>query len=140
MDSSISTEIEQFRRLKAADLPARHREVFKEESRSFEPAVSDLTHRLGLAGQAEGDLSERVRRQAQEIADDADLRLRAPQDSLTAGASLRNCPVDRQGRGETGSPTLVCGGEVDYIYTISEPIFGSYAAVQRQIRAPLPAR
>jgi Protein of unknown function (DUF2924) len=66
--------IEGLRKLKAKELKARYRDLFGEESPS-----SNRTHlfrRIAwrLQANAEGDLSERVRERASELATDADLR------------------------------------------------------------------
>jgi hypothetical protein len=78
MDPQIHQEIENLRRLGVVALRARYREVFKEESRSSNRA--HLFRRLAwrIQARAAGDLSERARRRAADIADDAELRRRAP--------------------------------------------------------------
>ena len=86
MNPSIVAEVERLRQLKTAALRTRYREVLGEESRSSNR--QSLLRRIAwrLQARAEGDLSERARRRAVEIADDADLRLRAPKDFLAVGA------------------------------------------------------
>ena len=71
-------EIEQMEQWTAEDLRRRYREVFGEEARSWHRQF--LFRRLAwrLQCMAEGDLSERARRRAAELANDHDLRLRAP--------------------------------------------------------------
>ena len=66
------------RKLKTKALQARYRELFGEESRSSNRA--HLFRRIAwrLQAKAEGDLSERARQRALELADDQHLRLRAP--------------------------------------------------------------
>src|SRR3954449_984046 len=78
MDEALAMEIERLRKLKTKALKARYRELFGEESRS-----SNRTHlfrRIAwrLQARAEGDLSERARKRILELADDGELRLRAP--------------------------------------------------------------
>ena len=79
MEPSIVAEIEQLRHLTTAALRIRYREVWGEESRSSNRQCLFRRIAWRLQARAEGDLSERARRRAQEIADDADLRVRAPQ-------------------------------------------------------------
>ena len=86
MNPSIAAEVERLHQLKTAALRTCYREVLGEESRSSNR--QSLLRRIAwrLQAKAEGDLSERARRRALEIADDADLRLRAPKDFLAVGA------------------------------------------------------
>jgi hypothetical protein len=88
MDEALAMEIERMRKLKTKALQARYRELFGEESRS-----SNRTHlfrRIAwrLQAKAQGDLSERARKRAAELADDADLRLRAPRRFWRADGSV----------------------------------------------------
>ena len=78
MDAALEKEINSMRNLKVKELKARYRELFGEESPSFNQA--HLFRRIAwrLQAVAEGDLSERARQRALELAADPDLRLRAP--------------------------------------------------------------
>jgi hypothetical protein len=71
-------EIEGLRKLKTKALKERYRELFGEESRSSNHA--HLFRRIAwrLQAKAEGDLSERAQKRMLELADDRELRLRAP--------------------------------------------------------------
>lgn len=66
-------------------LREKYREIFGEESRSNHKQF--LIRRIAwrLQALAEGDLSERARQRALEIANDADLRIRAPKGFRIAG-------------------------------------------------------
>jgi hypothetical protein len=88
MDETLATEIESLRKLKTKALRARFEELFGEESRSSNHA--HLFRRIAwrLQANAEGDLSERARKRALELAEDAALRLRG------AGFGM---PTDRSG-------------------------------------------
>jgi hypothetical protein len=97
MDASIVAEIEALRQLKVGALRARCREVFGEESRSSNKQFLFRRIAWRLQARAEGDLSERVRRRALEIADDADLRIRAPESFFVQSAA--GSPLDRTGAG-----------------------------------------
>src|ERR1039458_1799883 len=85
MDTAVLMEIENLRRTSLAGLREKFREVFQEETRSRHR--EHLFRRIAwrLQALAEGDLSERARRRAQEIACDADLRKIAPRDFFTLG-------------------------------------------------------
>ena len=80
MDNAVLMEIESLRRATLAALREKYREVFQEETRSRHR--EHLFRRIAwrLQALAEGDLSERARGRAREIARDADLRKIAPQD------------------------------------------------------------
>src|SRR3954462_15684689 len=75
MNEALAMEIEGLRKLKTKALQARYRELFGEESGSSNHA--HLFRRIAwrLQAKAQGDLSERARKRAVELADDADLRL-----------------------------------------------------------------
>src|ERR1019366_7553488 len=82
VDTAVLMEIENLRRATLAGLRAKYREVFREETRSRHR--EHLFRRIAwrLQALAEGDLSERARGRAQQIAQDADLRKIAPRDFL----------------------------------------------------------
>ena len=82
MDNSVLREIEGLRRASLADLREKFREVFQEEARSRHR--EHLFRRIAwrLQALAEGDLSERARARAHQIAQDADLRKVAPREFL----------------------------------------------------------
>jgi hypothetical protein len=75
LDPHIVIEIAALRSLKTRALKARYRELFGEDSRSSNP--THLVRRIAwrLQAIASGDLSERARARAAELARDADLRL-----------------------------------------------------------------
>jgi Protein of unknown function (DUF2924) len=78
MNDAVRNEIENLRKEKTKALKARYRELFGEESHSSNHA--HLFRRIAwrLQALAEGDLSERARQRAVELAVDVDIRLRAP--------------------------------------------------------------
>jgi Protein of unknown function (DUF2924) len=78
MDEAVRIAIESLRRLKTKELKARYRDLFGEESPSSNRA--HLFRRLAwrLQANAVGDLSDQARERAAALAQDADLRLRAP--------------------------------------------------------------
>ena len=78
MGSNINTEIEVLQGMTVPELREKYREAFGEDTRSYNKAF--LWKRIAWRLQAteRGDISERARRRAQELASDADLRVRAP--------------------------------------------------------------
>src|ERR1700738_1531266 len=87
MDPTVWAEIDELRNLKTADLRAKYQEAFGVETRSSNKQFLFRRIAWRLPARAEGDLSERARRQAAEIADEGDVRLRAPRD-FVAGLQL----------------------------------------------------
>ena len=98
MDLAVFAEIENLRQMKAGALRAKYRELFGEESRSSNKQFLFRRIAWRLQARVEGDLSECARRRALEIADDADLRIRAPEGFFVqSGASDPGKPPDRAG-------------------------------------------
>ena len=94
MDPNVIAAIEELQGLKVAALKKRYRELFGEESKSSNKQF--LFRRIAWRMQAdhEGDLSERARRRAAEIADERDLRVRAPK-AFLAQPNPTSWSVDR---------------------------------------------
>ena len=78
MTLNVGKEVSALKRMTVTQLRARHVEVFGEQTRSGHKDY--LVKRIAwrLQAQAEGDLSERARRRAEQLANDADLRTTAP--------------------------------------------------------------
>lgn len=78
MTLNIHAELKRLGALKTPQLKARYAELFGEPTRCNNRPY--LVKRIAwrLQADAEGDLSERARQRAAELADDADLRLQAP--------------------------------------------------------------
>lgn len=87
MDQAVVAAIEELRAANVAALKRQYQKVFGQESRSSNK--QHLFRRIAwrLQANAEGDLSERARLRSAEIADDSDLRTRAPKDFLQAAMS-----------------------------------------------------
>ena len=85
MNNAVLMEIEKLRRASIGSLREKFREVFQEEARSRHRG--HLFRRIAWRLQAlvEGDLTERARERANEIAQDADLRMIAPRDFFSVG-------------------------------------------------------
>ena len=84
MSHNLAKELALLPRLGVADLRRRYAEVFRETTRTGNKAW--LVKRIAwrLQAQAEGDLSERARQRAAELANDADLRLTPPRATPTS--------------------------------------------------------
>jgi Protein of unknown function (DUF2924) len=89
MKAAVLKQIEALRQLTVAGLRDKYREVFGEDSRSNHKDFLFRRIAWRLQANAEGGLSERARRRALEIANDADLRIRAPKDFGTCETSRR---------------------------------------------------
>src|ERR1700679_2798946 len=78
MNEALRKEVDELRKQKMTVLKARYQELFGEESPSSNHA--HLFRRIAwrLQAAAEGDLTERARDRAAKLAEDVDLRLRAP--------------------------------------------------------------
>ncbi len=90
MDTAVLMEIEKLRRVSLAALHEKYREVFAEETRCRHR--EHLFRRIAwrLQALAEGDLSERARERASQLARDADLRMVAPRGFFTVeGEAVR---------------------------------------------------
>ena len=83
MEGNIANEVATLQRLSIGQLRQRFAEVFGEATRAGNKIwlVKRIAWRLQAL--AEGDLSERARRRAEELARDADLRLNAPRSKST---------------------------------------------------------
>src|ERR1035441_3820497 len=80
--TAIHEQIEVLRYMTVGQLKEKYREAFGEVSRSNHKQFLFRRIAWRIQANAEGGLSERARRRALEIADDADLRIRAPRNFL----------------------------------------------------------
>ncbi len=99
METAVLMEIEKLRRASVSALRQKYREVFGEDTlcRHRQHLFRRIAWRLQAL--AEGDLSERARLRASQIARDADLRMVAPQGFFSAGGrSIDPAPGDRDRR------------------------------------------
>ncbi len=85
MALNVEKVVNELGRMTVAQLRKRYAEVFGEAARSFNKR--HLIKRIAWRLQAihEGDLSERARRRARELASDADLRIRPPAAHVCTG-------------------------------------------------------
>src|SRR5271163_341122 len=94
MDPTVIAALETLPQQKVAALKQRYQELFGEESRSSNKQFLFRRIAWRLQANVEGDLSERARRRAAEIADDRDLRVRAPKEFVACPGSVAG-GVDR---------------------------------------------
>jgi hypothetical protein len=101
---NIAKEVAAMRRMTTSQLRARYAEAFGE--------TTDATNRVWLIKRiawrlqalAEGDLSERARRRAEELANDADLRLSPPKTNAAPPAAGRTLTGVLQFKGDNRLP------------------------------------
>jgi hypothetical protein len=98
MDTAVLREIDSLRRASMADLREKYQEAFHEETRCRHR--EHLFRRIAwrLQALAEGDLSQRARARAQQIAQDGDLRINAPREFFSLGGERVQTIGDRNGR------------------------------------------
>ena len=82
METTVFQQIKELSRMKVGELREKYIEVFGEQTRSFHKDFLRKRIAWRIQALAEGDLSERARRRAEELANDADLRVRTPRDPL----------------------------------------------------------
>lgn len=103
----VGAELSALRKMTPAELREKYAEVYGEGSRSGhkEWLIKRIIWRM--QANAEGDLSERARQRALEIANDADLRLQAPRPSRrppAAGPARVAAPAPVEGVDRLGMP------------------------------------
>jgi hypothetical protein len=98
MTDNLAHELARLPRLGVADLRRRYADLFGETIRTGNRAW--LLKRLAwrLQSLAEGDLSERARQRAAELAHDADLRLSPPRSRTTVPVAAPDRPARRPGK------------------------------------------
>lgn len=94
MTLNIHAELKRLGALKTPQLKARYAELFGEPTRCNNRPYLIKRIAWRLQADAEGDLSERARQRAAEIADDSDLRLQAPS-GITEPARISDAPSPR---------------------------------------------
>jgi hypothetical protein len=87
MDLNVVREVAALQRLSVKDLRGRYAEVFGEATNTKNKAWLVKRVAWRLQALAEGDLSERARQRAAELANDADLRLNPPRTPAPAPAA-----------------------------------------------------
>jgi hypothetical protein len=137
MTQGMERQIEELGDMSAAELREQYREVFGEETRSRHKGFLRKRILWRLQANAEGGLSERARRRAAELADEADLRLLAP---VARGLASRRAPsrdrrlpmpgtvLTREYRGWTVTVTVLDEG-----FEYAGAVYRSLTAVARAI-------
>ena len=85
MSAATYREIRGLSRMTVGELREKYFEVFGEETRSRHKVFLRKRIAWRIQALADGDLSERARKRAEELANDADLRIRAPRDTAEMG-------------------------------------------------------
>jgi len=87
---NVGQKVSELRRMTVGELRLEYAEVFGEPTRSYHKEF--LVRRIAwrVQANAEGGLPERARKRALEIADDADLRTRAPGSPRPSSALVRS--------------------------------------------------
>jgi hypothetical protein len=129
-------EIDALRHQTVGQLRVKYLEVFKQESRSNNQKF--LVRRLAwrLQANAEGELSERARQRAEVVAEEADLRIRAPQSFLKELAQGNRDPrlpavgssLHREFQGRKISVEVLEKG-----FRYQEQVYRSLSAVARRV-------
>jgi Protein of unknown function (DUF2924) len=88
METAMRKEIDELSRMTVGQLRQKYIEAFGEESRSNHKQFLFRRIAWRIQALAEGGLSERARRRALEIANDADLRIRAPKTKFGEDVAL----------------------------------------------------
>ncbi len=145
MQLNIAKEVAAMKRLAMQDLRERYAEAFGETTHASNRVwlIRRIAWRLQV--RAEGDLTERARRHAAELADDADLRLSPPQTPAVPGAGrpipdVPLLPADnrlppagsvltRLYKGETLQVRVLDGRTFEF----EGEVFGSLSAVAKKV-------
>ena len=83
MNTQVAKEIQSLSSMNVRELHQKYLEVFGEMSRSRNRAFLHRRIAWRIQANAFGDLPSRARKRAEELANDADIRLRAPSESIT---------------------------------------------------------
>src|SRR5437870_12973920 len=132
--TQIRQQIEGLRHMTVGQLKDKYREAFGEESRSSHKQFLFRRIAWRLQANAWGGLSERARRRAMEIANDADLRIRAPKNFLKG-------ELDPRRTGERASnPTRVLRLRLPATTRAGLTPTKSYTAASRRSASTMTAR
>jgi hypothetical protein len=109
---NVDREIEQLKKMTIGELRRKHEEVFGEPARTGNKAF--LWKRIGWRIQelAFGGLSERAKRRAEELANDADLRIRPPRQTFVSAASSQGGQTVAREIGPTTDNRLPAPGTI----------------------------
>ena len=116
MALNITREVAAMQRTTVKELQRKYEEVFGEACRSNHKQALIKRIAWRLQANEEGDLSERARRRAAELANDADLRMQAPPWQATIARShdsripMPGTILSREYKGTTVQVTVLPGG------------------------------
>jgi hypothetical protein len=112
MPKTIESEIDALHRMTTSDLVARYAELHGHDSRTRHRAYLIRKIAWRMQALAEGDLSERARKRAAELADDAEVRVMAPKTLICPpqGSGLVTTITRSLPNGEHNDLRLPCPG------------------------------
>ena len=136
MHPAVVRTIDELQHLTIPVLKQRYRELFGQDSKSSNKQFLFRRIAWRLQANAEGGLSERARQRAMEVAEEADLRIRAPQSFLRELAQGNRDPrlpavgtcLLRQFQGRTVSVEVLEKG-----FCYQQQVYRSLSAVARQV-------
>lgn len=112
LETTVRKEIEALRHMTVGQLRQKHVEVFGEETHSNHKEFLFRRIAWRIQALAEGGLSERARRRALEIANDADLRIRAPKTVFQQDVGFSQENVKRKVAAENDPRLPFAGSEI----------------------------
>lgn len=111
MPGNIAKEIDALQQMTTSELAERYEELYGQPVRTRHRAFLIRKVAWRIQANAEGDLSERARQRAAELADDADVRVMAPKTTIEPPSSGGNVGVTRELRnGEHNDPRIPSPG------------------------------
>ncbi len=145
MGTNIAGEIAALDRMTVKELRTKHIAVFGERTRAGHKEYMVKRIAWRMQAKVDGDLTERARRRAEELANDADLRMRRPPDAPApspasttrtakvafgdrAGQPMPGTILTRQYKGQTIQVTVRDNG-----FEYSGEVYGSLSAVAKSI-------
>jgi len=111
LETTVRKEIEALRHMTVSQLRQKHAEVFGEETRAHHKQFLFRRIAWRIQALAEGGLSERARRRALEIANDADLRIRAPKTAFQQDVEFSPNRAAKGRLATEADPRLPAAGE-----------------------------
>jgi len=111
MPGDIAKEIDALQHMTTGELAERYEELYGQPVRTRHRAYLIRKVAWRMQANAEGDLTERARKRAAELADDADVRVMAPKTVIESPTDERGVAVTRELRnGEHNDPRIPAPG------------------------------
>ena len=120
MEAAIFQEIQGPSRMTVGELRQKCIEVFGEESRSFHKDFLRQCIAWRIQARAEGDLSERAKRRAEELANDTELRVRTPRKTFEPDIVLEKAKTATSQISNARDPRLPIPGTL--VRTFTDPV------------------